>query len=477
MISGQKPSRTLVASVLFVDLVEFSRTSVAEQIEVKRALTRILRRTLSSIANDDYRLMDTGDGAAIGFVADPEHALYFALAIDAACREEHHALGLGPGTLRIGINLGPVKDVLDVNDRPSLIGDGMNTAQRIVSFAQPGQITISRSFFELVSRLAPEYSGIFVHIGAHDDKHGREHDVYVINPSKEILDKIQERLQLTVAEATGMNVVFKARPDAMAAPAPASTSTVEPPRPVSVAPPPPDRPAASNSVPSTAAASTAAASATAAPPAASTTAPAGAMALPRFRLLPIAVIAALLLGATVILTPLLTKRSTQPAVSPPAAPTRSDSAPPKAPPTVGSTVPNTGSVAGSPPSGKEPSSSGAVVATPTTGAPKGGATAGVAAVPAAPQASQSTNTTRGATTAASSDTATAKRNVHPAAAAQPVTRASDKVNATTRSAPTTSGANAASRGTYSRCSALMQKTTLGESLTPAERQEMEQFCR
>ena len=137
-----------------------------------------------------------------------EWELYFALAIDSACNGSHPATGFGPGALRIGINLGPVKEVFDVNDHPTLIGDGMNTAQRIVGFADPGQITISRSFFELVSRLAPEYRNIFVHIGEHDDKHGREHDVYVLKPAKDILEKIQQRLQLTVAEATGINVDF-----------------------------------------------------------------------------------------------------------------------------------------------------------------------------------------------------------------------------------------------------------------------------
>ena len=42
-----RSGRTLLASILFVDLVGFSRTTVTEQIEVKRALTSMLRKTLS----------------------------------------------------------------------------------------------------------------------------------------------------------------------------------------------------------------------------------------------------------------------------------------------------------------------------------------------------------------------------------------------------------------------------------------------
>jgi len=172
----------------------------------------MLRKTLSFVPAADYRLMDTGDGAAIGFLADPEHALYFALAIDARCCSASAPGGLAQGSLRVGINFGPVKEVFDVNDRPTLIGDGINSAQRIMSFAQPGQITVSHGFFDLVSRLAPEYSGLFEHVGAHDDKHGREHEVYVVSPAPQVLEKIRVRLELAVAETTGVSVVLPTPP-------------------------------------------------------------------------------------------------------------------------------------------------------------------------------------------------------------------------------------------------------------------------
>ena len=37
--------------------------------------------------------------------------------------------------VRIGINLGPVKLVRDINGAPNAIGDGMNAGQRVMSFA------------------------------------------------------------------------------------------------------------------------------------------------------------------------------------------------------------------------------------------------------------------------------------------------------------------------------------------------------
>ncbi len=41
--------------------------------------------------------------------------------------------------MRAGINLGPVRLVRDINSQPNIIGDGINVAQRVMSFAQPGR--------------------------------------------------------------------------------------------------------------------------------------------------------------------------------------------------------------------------------------------------------------------------------------------------------------------------------------------------
>jgi hypothetical protein len=49
-----------------------------------------------------------------------------------------------------------------------------------MSFAEPNQILVSRSYFEIVSRLSHEYTRLFQYVGIHRDKHVREHEVYVM---------------------------------------------------------------------------------------------------------------------------------------------------------------------------------------------------------------------------------------------------------------------------------------------------------
>jgi hypothetical protein len=82
--------------------------------------------------------------------------------------------------MRIGINLGPVKLIKDINSQPNIIGDGINVAQRVMSFSEPGQILVSRSYYEVVSRLSEGYAQLFHFEGSRTDKHVREHEVYAV---------------------------------------------------------------------------------------------------------------------------------------------------------------------------------------------------------------------------------------------------------------------------------------------------------
>jgi hypothetical protein len=87
------------------------------------------------------------------------------------------AAGLG---VRAGVNLGPVRLVKDLNGQVNIIGDGINVAQRVMSFARPGQLLVSRSFYEVVSCLSRDYASLFRHEGSRTDKHVRDHEVYSV---------------------------------------------------------------------------------------------------------------------------------------------------------------------------------------------------------------------------------------------------------------------------------------------------------
>ena len=174
-----RSNRTFICSVLFLDIVEYSKKPVAEQIWIKDHFNALLSEALSAVAPGDRIILDTGDGAAISFLGDPEAALFSALslreALDAPLPADGPQL-----RMRIGINLGPVKLVKDLNGQPNIIGDGINVAQRVMSFSEPGQILVSRSYYEVVSCLSEAYAKLFRFEGSRTDKHVREHEVYAV---------------------------------------------------------------------------------------------------------------------------------------------------------------------------------------------------------------------------------------------------------------------------------------------------------
>ena len=85
--------------------------------------------------------------------------------------------------------------VSDINGQLNVIGDAINDAQRVMSFAEPNQILVSRSYYEVVSRLTKDFTNMFSYFGIKQDKHVREHEVYQINPGINEIDAKNSLLQ------------------------------------------------------------------------------------------------------------------------------------------------------------------------------------------------------------------------------------------------------------------------------------------
>lgn len=178
-------SRTLVCCVVFLDIVEYSKKPVSEQLQLKQAFNGILADAVVQVPPRDRIILDTGDGAAITFLGDPEDALFAAMSI----RDSSGSL-----PVRIGVNLGPVRLLRDLNGQMNIIGDGINVAQRVMGFAHPGQLLVSRSFYEVVSRLSRDYTQLFTHAGLRTDKHVREHEVYAVISGATAARRVEETL-------------------------------------------------------------------------------------------------------------------------------------------------------------------------------------------------------------------------------------------------------------------------------------------
>jgi hypothetical protein len=124
--------------------------------------------------------------------------------------------------VRMGINLGPVRLVRDLNGQTNILGDGINVGQRVMSFAEPGELLVSRSFYEVVSRLSDVYENLFTHVGEKHDKHVRAHEVYSVNLDPEALpDFVAATWGADWAAAVGLATTAQAAADAAVSDQPA----------------------------------------------------------------------------------------------------------------------------------------------------------------------------------------------------------------------------------------------------------------
>ena len=206
----ERGNKTIICSVFFLDIVEYSKKSVAGQISLKERFNAFLSIAIRDVPVNDRIILDTGDGAAISFLGDISDALHAALSMRSSLLNEGVRME-PPLLVRMGVNLGPVRLVKDINGQPNIVGDGINVAQRVMGFADPGQILVSRSYYDAVSRLSQEYAGMFHYQGSRTDKHVREHEVYAIGyPGDFTSTQRNLTKQSRQAAATGFGAVLLA---------------------------------------------------------------------------------------------------------------------------------------------------------------------------------------------------------------------------------------------------------------------------
>ncbi|MDP2827957.1 MAG: hypothetical protein Q8O37_05060 [Sulfuricellaceae bacterium] len=173
--------QTYSCSVIFFDLVGFSKLANDSQSATKARFYDLLRQSLVGRDSADRVQIDTGDGAAIAFLSNPEEAFRFLV-----CFSELKS-SFPDLKIRSGAHLGPCKLVQDINGAPNLIGDGINAAQRVMDFAPPGVILVSHAFHDMAKWISGDHVERFRHLKMRADKHGRKHDLYCfcLNPDSD----------------------------------------------------------------------------------------------------------------------------------------------------------------------------------------------------------------------------------------------------------------------------------------------------
>lgn len=140
-----EPARKLT-TILSADAAEYSRMMRADEEGTFRAL-RLCRDAIDRLVEAHQgRIFGSAGDSVVAEFASPVEALRCAAEIQGAVEQVDQGLPeRNRMRFRIGINLGDV--LIQGSD---LLGDGVNVANRIQTFARPGEICISASVHEII---------------------------------------------------------------------------------------------------------------------------------------------------------------------------------------------------------------------------------------------------------------------------------------------------------------------------------------
>src|SRR6266513_190428 len=175
-----KPDLALeIAHLLLIDVVDYSKLLVNEQIELLQELNQIVRSTESfqcAEASGELIRVPTGDGMVLLFFRSPEEPARCALESSRELKNHPHI------KVRMGIHSGPVNKTTDVNDQSNVAGSGINVAQRVMDCGDAGHILVSKRLAEDLAQYR-NWQPYLQDFGECEAKHGLR--LYVVNLCKD----------------------------------------------------------------------------------------------------------------------------------------------------------------------------------------------------------------------------------------------------------------------------------------------------
>jgi class 3 adenylate cyclase len=170
---------------LFTDIVGGSNptTPTREQVRKITVLNELMARTETFRKRDPRStvILPVGDGVAIGFDDSAERPLHLAVELHKALyRYNQSKKDTEDIFIRIGIDMGPVYFVKDLNGKDNVWGPGIILTRRVMDLCGPMNIFASARIADDMRKLSPEYGKILHPIGNHSIKHGEELYIYNI---------------------------------------------------------------------------------------------------------------------------------------------------------------------------------------------------------------------------------------------------------------------------------------------------------
>ncbi len=182
-ISEFGSSGILYANFFFIDIVGLSdpSLSVKNQIEKIQILNNFISTCNSYRKDLDKKILPTGDGMVIGFLADLKLPIELSLELhDKLDIYNSNSTSQSAIHVRIGIASGHVFIVNDLNDNQNLWGPGIILARRVMDLGDQDHILIEGGIANHLFSLDNEYKKNIHYLGDYSIKHNQKIDVFYL---------------------------------------------------------------------------------------------------------------------------------------------------------------------------------------------------------------------------------------------------------------------------------------------------------
>ena len=156
------------ATILFTDIVSFSKKPTAEQRRLVESITSEVVHELRTIltpplATPSIVALPTGDGLALAFLHRSNQPWNCSTILRVIFRlhqwADNQSSPRNLVNLRVGVHVGAVELFTDINGKANICGDTVNYAQRVMDAASPRQTLFSEAAFrEYVGTESPIFS-------------------------------------------------------------------------------------------------------------------------------------------------------------------------------------------------------------------------------------------------------------------------------------------------------------------------------
>lgn len=166
-----------IAHVLFLDIVGYSRETTSRQGKLLQQLNTAVSGSPTfgaAQAAGGLQTLPTGDGMVLLFHTD--------VAAPARCAREiaRSLRGENAPAVRMGIHSGLVQTQMDISGGENVVGEGINTAQRVMDFGEAGHILLSGQYAAWL-RQFDEWQPAIHRIGEATAKHGLKLELYSLS--------------------------------------------------------------------------------------------------------------------------------------------------------------------------------------------------------------------------------------------------------------------------------------------------------